>query len=127
MLTDIESGHIDAILARHPDRLYRQPAQLEGLILVIEANDVKVKTFTSGDLDVRLVTEQRSGTAPYLDCAGAEGHREQLPLRAVHTEPAEDLRRLPGSGHCRSPSTGRRPVRMTADPRRLSMRSSANL
>lgn len=36
MLEDIRSGQIDAIVAWHPDRLYRKLADLEGLISAIE-------------------------------------------------------------------------------------------
>jgi DNA invertase Pin-like site-specific DNA recombinase len=56
MLADVESGHIDGILAWHPDRLYRQPAELEDLILLIEANDVEIRTKMAGELDLSTPT-----------------------------------------------------------------------
>ncbi|ROP53313.1 recombinase family protein [Streptomyces sp. PanSC9] len=56
LLADIESGHVDAVLAWHPDRLYRQPRELEDLIDLIEANEVDIKTYTAGDLDLSTPT-----------------------------------------------------------------------
>ncbi|MFE4991390.1 recombinase family protein [Streptomyces mirabilis] len=56
MLADIESGHIDGVLAWHPDRLYRQPAELEDLIILIEANDVEIRTKMAGELDLSTPT-----------------------------------------------------------------------
>ncbi|WP_371538434.1 recombinase family protein [Streptomyces sp. NBC_00466] len=56
MLADIESNHIDGVLAWHPDRLYRQPAELEDLITLIEANDVEIRTKMAGELDLSTPT-----------------------------------------------------------------------
>ncbi|MFE2218351.1 recombinase family protein [Streptomyces canus] len=52
MLWDIESGHIDAVIAWHPDRVYRQPAELEELILLIERTDTEIRTYLTGLIDL---------------------------------------------------------------------------
>lgn len=52
MLGDIESGHIDAVIAWHPDRVYRQPAELEELILLIERTDTEIRTCLTGLIDL---------------------------------------------------------------------------
>ncbi|MFC4609763.1 recombinase family protein [Streptomyces maoxianensis] len=50
MLADIESGHIDAVIAWHPDRLYRQPRELEDLMDLLDSPDldVELRTVTAG-------------------------------------------------------------------------------
>ncbi|WP_327131983.1 recombinase family protein [Streptomyces sp. NBC_01343] len=52
MLADVESGHIDAVLAWHPDRLYRQPRELEDLIDLIEDMGVQIRTVKTGLIDL---------------------------------------------------------------------------
>ncbi|MET8511996.1 recombinase family protein [Streptomyces sp. NPDC005077] len=52
MLGDIESGHIDAVVAWHPDRVYRQPADLEELILLVERTDTEIRTCLTGLVDL---------------------------------------------------------------------------
>ncbi|MFE9865898.1 recombinase family protein [Streptomyces sp. NPDC005506] len=52
MLGDIEAGHIDAVIAWHPDRVYRQPAELEELILLIERKDTEIRTCLTGIVDL---------------------------------------------------------------------------
>ncbi|MDH6279370.1 recombinase family protein [Prescottella agglutinans] len=52
LLTEVEAGRVDAILAWHPDRLYRRTADLERLITITEKNHVAFKTVTAGDIDL---------------------------------------------------------------------------
>ncbi|MFD9920620.1 recombinase family protein [[Kitasatospora] papulosa] len=56
MLAEIENEHIDAIVSWHPDRLYRQPAELEELILLVERHKTEIKTTTAGELDLNTPT-----------------------------------------------------------------------
>ena len=56
MLADIAAGHIDAIVAWHPDRLYRRLADLEGLIAAIESRNVILRTVRAGELDLSTPT-----------------------------------------------------------------------
>ncbi|WP_424570821.1 recombinase family protein [Streptomyces sp. CH-036] len=52
MLADIESGHIDAVISWHPDRMYRQPRELEDLIDLIEDNGIEIQTCKTGLIDL---------------------------------------------------------------------------
>lgn len=52
MLNDIREGVIDAVIAWHPDRIYRQPRELEDLIDLLEKRGVLVKTVKTGDIDL---------------------------------------------------------------------------
>jgi site-specific DNA recombinase len=54
MLADMQSGHIDAVIAWHPDRLYRQPRELEDLMDLLDdpALDVELRTARTGTIDL---------------------------------------------------------------------------
>ncbi|WP_164662846.1 recombinase family protein [Streptomyces sp. S1A1-7] len=70
MLEDVESAHIDAIVTGHPDRLYRQPAELEDLIIIVEDHKTEIATVKAGDLDLstptgRLVARMLGAIAKY--------------------------------------------------------------
>lgn len=52
LLRDLQAGVYEAVVAYHPDRLYRRLPDLEGLIDVIEQHGVKVATVRAGDLDL---------------------------------------------------------------------------
>jgi DNA invertase Pin-like site-specific DNA recombinase len=56
MLDDIRAGHIDAVVAWHPDRLYRRLKDLEGLIEAIESRNVILRTCRAGELDLSTPT-----------------------------------------------------------------------
>lgn len=51
MLADVRAGKLDAIVCWHPDRLYRQPRDLEDIIDLANAHNVTLNTC-SGDLDL---------------------------------------------------------------------------
>jgi DNA invertase Pin-like site-specific DNA recombinase len=52
MLQDLQAGHIDTVLAWHPDRLHRSPRELEDFIDLIESTKAMVSTVTAGDYDL---------------------------------------------------------------------------
>lgn len=56
MLADIGEGHIDAVVAWHPDRLYRKLAELEELINAIERRNVIMRTHKAGEIDLSTAT-----------------------------------------------------------------------
>ncbi|MET9051783.1 recombinase family protein [Streptomyces bacillaris] len=83
MLADIESGHIDAIVSWHPDRVYRQPAELEDLIIIVEEHKTEIATVKAGDLDLstptgRLVARMLGAIAKY-----EVEHKQERILRKV--------------------------------------------
>ncbi|WP_430376729.1 recombinase family protein [Streptomyces sp. B1-3] len=60
MMADIESGHIDAVIAWHPDRLYRQPRELEDLMDLLDSPDldVELRTVTAGAIKLTTSDER---------------------------------------------------------------------
>jgi len=52
MMSDVDAGHVDVIVAWHPDRLHRRPVELEGFIETIERCGVGVETVTTGEVDL---------------------------------------------------------------------------
>lgn len=52
LLTDIRAGRVDAILARHADRLYRRPLDLEDLVTFVDEHRVAIATVYSGTIDL---------------------------------------------------------------------------
>ena len=56
MLNAIRLGRINAVIAWHTDRLYRQPKDLEGLIDLAEERGVKFATVKAGEIDLSTPT-----------------------------------------------------------------------
>lgn len=56
MLTEIDAGDIDAIIAWHPDRLYRKVTDLTGLVDVCKRNNTQIATARAGSIDLTTPT-----------------------------------------------------------------------
>lgn len=56
MLTDLDAGTIDAIVAWHPDRLYRRAVDLQELAEAVQRNHTPVATAKAGDIDLSSPT-----------------------------------------------------------------------
>lgn len=56
MLTDLDAGTIDAIVAWHPDRLYRRAVDLQELAEAVQRNHTPVATAKAGDIDLNSPT-----------------------------------------------------------------------
>lgn len=52
MLKAVERGDIDVIVAWAPDRIYRRLADLEGLIAIIDKQNVSIRTVKAGEFDL---------------------------------------------------------------------------
>ncbi|OBB57951.1 hypothetical protein A5757_19230 [Mycobacterium sp. 852013-51886_SCH5428379] len=78
MLTDIAEGRISAIVAWHPDRLYRKLRDLLPLIELCNERGVTIATVESGDLD--LSTDSGRLVAKILG-AVSEGEGERRTAR----------------------------------------------
>lgn len=52
MLGDLAAGHVDAVVAWHPDRLYRDMRDMEDFIDAIEKAGAQVRTVTAGTVDL---------------------------------------------------------------------------
>lgn len=56
MIEAVEAGTVDAIVAWHPDRLYRRAVELERFVAVAEKHDLHIRTVTAGDVDLTTPT-----------------------------------------------------------------------
>jgi len=62
MLDDIRAGRIKAVLAWHPDRLYRRVRDLLDLISLAETHSIEIATVTAGDVDLSSPTGRAVAT-----------------------------------------------------------------
>jgi DNA invertase Pin-like site-specific DNA recombinase len=70
LLDDVKARRVDAIVAWHPDRLHRSPAELETFITIVESANIPVETAQAGNIDLstpsgRLVARQLGSVARY--------------------------------------------------------------
>lgn len=88
LLADVREGRLDAVIAWHPDRLYRHPRDLETFVETVEAAGAAVATVQAGELDLstasgRMVARMLGAAARY------EGeHKSERQVRK-HRELAE--------------------------------------
>ena len=85
---DLRAGRIDAIVAWHPDRMYRQAKELEAVIDLIAETKAKVATVQTGDVDLsspngRLVARIGASVAQH------ESEHKGERVRAWHRQRAE--------------------------------------
>lgn len=52
MFEDVKAGRIGAVIAWHPDRLYRRAVDLEEIVNLAEAHHLQIATVTSGNVDL---------------------------------------------------------------------------
>lgn len=52
LLNDLRTGQVSAVIAWHPDRLHRRPAELEEFISLCESRGVAVQTCRAGEVDL---------------------------------------------------------------------------
>lgn len=88
LLADIASRRIGAVVAWHPDRLYRHPKDLETFVATVEAAGAAVATVQAGELDLatasgRMVARMLGAAARY------EGEHKSERHRRKHLELAE--------------------------------------
>lgn len=75
MVDLLKSGTASAVVAYHPDRLYRRLADLERLVTLVEATGAQVHTVAAGDVD--LSTSSGRQNARILG-AVAQGESERM-------------------------------------------------
>lgn len=80
MLVDVDAGQIDAIIAWHPDRLYRVVKDLGELVDVCKRNNTQIATVKAGTIDLttptgRLVAGLLAQVATYEGEAKADRWR----------------------------------------------------
>lgn len=107
LMRDVAGGLLDVIVAWHPDRLHRSPAELEAFIKAIELNGVDVRTVVTGEID--LATPSGRMHARMLGTiARYESEHKSERLRSKHLELARNGKVSGG---------GRRPFGFTQDRR----------
>ena len=88
LLDDVRAGIVTAVIAWHPDRLYRHPRDLEQFITTIEQAGCAVETVQAGELN--LATPSGRAVARTLGAWGRyESEHKSARLRAKHRELAE--------------------------------------
>jgi site-specific DNA recombinase len=91
MLSAIEDGTVDALVAWHNDRLHRSPRELEAFIDLVEGSGVRVVVVTGGDYD--LTTPEGRFTARIVGAvARKESEDRSRRVRRKHLELAEQGR-----------------------------------
>lgn len=89
VLDAVKADQVDALVAWHPDRITRRPAELEDIIQVVETHSVDVATVAAGDYDLstasgRMVARVVGATAR------AESERTAERLRSMHAQKARN-------------------------------------
>lgn len=92
MLTDLQAGTIDAIIAWHPDRLYRRATDLGELVEIVQRHRTPVATAKAGDVDLNsptglLVAEMLAAIAMY-----EVRHKAERTARSVEQRRGAGLR-----------------------------------
>lgn len=92
MLRDLEASPA-AVLAMHPDRMYRQMAELENLVKVVERLGITIHTVHGGDVDLSTASGR---TTARLVGVIAQGESERMSERRKARKQAQ---RLAGEYH----------------------------
>lgn len=108
---EIKNGHVDRVLAWHPDRLHRSPRELEDFIVLLEASGCHVVTVQAGLWDLstpsgRMIARQLGVVARY-----ESEHKRERNLRK-----ARELAEAGKIGNGGPRPFGYQPDRLTLDP-----------
>ncbi len=98
LLTAVEQGRFDAVLAWHTDRLHRSPRELERFIDAVEALGTDVQTVKAGMIDLRtpagrMVARQLGAVARYESEHKSERIRRKHEQLAAEGRPHGGTRR----------------------------------
>ena len=85
MLDLLRDSHAEAVIAWHPDRLYRRLVELEEFIDVINAHHVAVRTVKAGEMDLSSPT----GRAMARTAAVWSGHEVEHGIERIRSAKAE--------------------------------------
>lgn len=56
LLDDLRTGHVNALVVWHMDRLHRQPAELEAFIDLVDGRGIVIQTVKAGEVDPNTPT-----------------------------------------------------------------------
>jgi DNA invertase Pin-like site-specific DNA recombinase len=82
MLTLATAGAFEVIVAWHPDRLHRQPIELERFIEVLDRADVQVATVRAGDIDLSTAAGRLTARIAGAVARNESEHRSDRVRRA---------------------------------------------
>lgn len=88
MMTMVDDGEVDLVVAWHPDRLHRRPVELEDFISRVNDSGVEVSTVTAGDVDLST-PEGRLVARITGSVARKESEDKSRRIRRKHVELAE--------------------------------------
>lgn len=88
MLGDVAAGRLQAVVAWHPDRLYRRMVELEALVSLLESHPVEVATVNAGDVDLSTSHGRLQARVAGAVARHESEHKAER-LRAKHEELAE--------------------------------------
>jgi DNA invertase Pin-like site-specific DNA recombinase len=88
LLRDIKMGKLKAVVAWHPDRLYRRMIELESLVTLLEAQPVEVACVEAGDIDLSTAHGRLQARVAGAVARHESEHKAER-LRAKHEELAE--------------------------------------
>jgi site-specific DNA recombinase len=88
MMRDVANGRIGAIVAWHPDRLYRRVVDLEQFVSLLEAHPVPVACCQAGEVDVSTASGRLQARIAAVVARHESEHKAER-LVAKHAELAE--------------------------------------
>ena len=85
----LRSGAVDVLVAWHPDRLTRQPRELEDLVDLLNTAKVKVRTVMAGEYDLTTASGRTTARIVGAVARGESEHKsERLKSKALQTAQA---------------------------------------
>ncbi|MGW4484280.1 recombinase family protein [Amycolatopsis sp. NPDC004368] len=85
MLEELKAGRADAVLAWHPDRLYRRLVELEEFIDIVNTHHIAVRTVKAGEMDLSTPT----GRAMARTAAVWSGHEVEHGIERMRAAKSE--------------------------------------
>jgi DNA invertase Pin-like site-specific DNA recombinase len=88
LLDDIRNGGVDGLIAWDPDRLHRQPRELEDFIDLVEDTDLQIATVVAGDYDLSTPAGRMQARVMGAFARRESEHKSDR-LKSKHRELAE--------------------------------------
>jgi len=95
MLEAVKAGQVRAVIAWHPDRLYRRAADLEEIVNIAETKHLQIATVASGDVDLSTSTGRMTARI-VASVAQGEVERTRERVKRAKAQALKDGRRRGG-------------------------------
>jgi site-specific DNA recombinase len=83
LLDAVRAGNVDAIVCWHPDRLTRNPRELEDVLSLVESHDISVATCQAGDVDLSTPSGRAVARTLVAWAKHESEHKSQRQRRAL--------------------------------------------